>query len=102
MPVLLSLGMRDIVRNVTGHTDISTDREARLQSVLTDVSGLLQRVELRLALVGGILPSWPETSAEWTWQLLLGQTLTQATSLGKAIDLLMKSREDVVDLRNSR
>jgi hypothetical protein len=79
-------------------TDIATDREARLQSVLTDAEQLLQSVEYKLALIGGISSELPRTSAELIWRLQVAQTLHQARSLGKAIDLLVALREDVADL----
>ena len=79
-------------------TDIATDREARLQSVLTAAAESVQSVEHKLALIGGISCDLPRTSHELIWRLQVAQTLTQARSLGKAIDLLAALREDVADL----
>lgn len=79
-------------------TDIATDREARLQSVLTAAVESVQSVEHKLALIGGISCDLPRTSHELTWRLQVAQTLNQARSLGRAIDLLAALREDVADL----
>ena len=79
-------------------TDIATDREARLQSVLMGTLESVQSVEYKLALIGGISAELPKTSPELTWRLQVAQLLQQTRSLGKAIELLQAMREDVVDL----
>lgn len=79
-------------------TDTSTDREARLLSVLTVVAQSAQSVEYQLTRVGAISSDLPRTSAELIWRLQVAQTLQTAQSLSRAIDLLTALREDAADL----
>jgi hypothetical protein len=82
------------------HTDISTDREARLQWVLERAISYVNSAELKLSAAGEISRTLPRTSPELTWKLLLVQVAEQARSLERAMQLLKNAREDVVSLRS--
>lgn len=81
------------------HTDISTDREARLQLVLDDARSYVNLAVERLRQAGVLARHLPRTYPELTWKLLLVQTLQRTDSLNWAIELLAHAREDVVGLR---
>jgi hypothetical protein len=81
-------------------TDISTDREARLQSVLDLATSYVNSAELKLSLAGAISLDLPRTSPELIWRLLLVQTQQQIRSLEATMLLLSHAREDVVSLRS--
>jgi hypothetical protein len=76
-------------------TDISTDREARLVSVLEQARSYCNAVEARLALAGGLAQQAQPISAELTWRVLLAQTILQVRSLDASMNLLAHAREDV-------
>lgn len=88
------------MRSNSRHTDISTDREARLQLVLDDARSYVNSAAERLRQAGVLARHLPRTCPELTWKLLLVQTLRQTDSLSLAIELLAQAREDVVDLRH--
>jgi len=82
------------------HTDISTDREARLAWVLERTISYVNSVELKLSAAGEMSRALPRTSPELTWKLLLVQAQEQTRSLERAMQLLKNAREDVVNLRS--
>ena len=88
------------MRNSSPHTDISTDREARLQLVLDDARSCVNSAAEKLRQAGVIVRGSPRTSPELTWRLLLVQTLQQTDSLARAIELLATAREDVGEVQS--